>query len=346
MTVTAELRAGVAPGEPDLASDILSHAVDGRPPAVRIDLPQTGATLPSGPQTISGSASDHGGGGVASVEVRVDDGPWIAASGARTWSAQIDVPASGQFTLRARAFDVYGYAGEADSVAVAVDNEAPAASIDATPPVLGGARFRLTGTAADPAGGAVARAEIQVDGGPWQRVLPPYTDAGGGAVAWTYGWSLPTGEGVEHTLRARATDQAGNTGPASAATTVTVDTVVPTSTIVYPQQGALLDDRTVLVWGLADDGWAVDRADVSLDGGTTWDAALLGDAARDLLDGLGVPAVPPDDHVWAVQLEANSFHLAIRSRAADPAGNTEPLRAPVRATVEHVRYWLPLMLEQ
>ncbi|MCB9153463.1 MAG: hypothetical protein H6649_05330 [Caldilineae bacterium] len=156
VTVTAEVRAGVAPGEPDLASDTLSHAVDGHPPTVRIDLPAAGAALPSGLQTVSGSASDLRGGGVASVEVRIDDGPWIPATGTRSWTAQIDVPASGSFTLRARAFDIYGYAGEADPRVVAVDNEAPVASIDATPPVLGGSRVRLTGTAADP-GGSVAR---------------------------------------------------------------------------------------------------------------------------------------------------------------------------------------------
>ena len=146
-------------------------------------------------------------------------------------------------------------------------------------------------------------------------------------------------------MRARAVDQAGNVGPGSDATTVTVDTVAPASSIVYPEQGALLDDRFVLVWGLAADGWGVDRVDVSLDGGMTWDAALLGDAARDLLDSLGVPGVPPDDVVWAIQLEAASFHLAIRSRATDLAGNSEPLRAPVRATVAHVSYWLPLIRE-
>ena len=312
---------------------------------MRIDLPATGAALPSGQQTVAGSAFDPGGGGVASVEVRVDDGPWIAAQGTRTWSARIDVPASGQFTLRARAFDVYGYAGEADALVVTVDNEAPAASIDATPPVLGGRQARLTGTAADP-GGSVARVEIQVDDGPWVPVLPPYVDDGSGGVTWTHHWFLPDGEGVQHTLRVRAADQAGNTGPASAPTTVTVDTVAPASEIVYPEQGATLDDRFVLVWGLAADGWGVSRVDVSLDGGGTWDAALLGDDARDLLADLGVPNVPPDGDIWAIQREAASFHLAIRSRATDPAGNTEPLQPPVRVTVEHVKYWLPLVKEQ
>ncbi|MCO5246780.1 MAG: hypothetical protein M9927_23670, partial [Anaerolineae bacterium] len=89
----------------------------------------------------------------------------------------------------------------------------------------------------------------------------------------------------------------------------------------------------------------VSRVDVSLDGGGTWDAALLGDDARDLLADLGVPNVPPDGLIWAIQREATSFHLAIRSRATDLAGNTEPLQPPVRVTIQHQRYWLPLVKE-
>ncbi|MCB0245710.1 MAG: hypothetical protein KDI12_20020, partial [Anaerolineae bacterium] len=115
--------------------------------------------------------------------------------------------------------------------------------------------------------------------------------------------------------------------------------------IVYPEQGATLDDRFVLVWGLAADGWGVSRVDVSLDGGGTWDAALLGDDARDLLADLGVPNVPPGGLIWAIQREATSFHLAIRSRATDLAGNTEPLQPPVRVIIQHQRYWLPLVKE-
>ena len=114
VTVTAAIEAGLAPGEPDLSTDTLSHAVDGRPPTVRFNLPDTGATLPSGPQTVTGSAFDPLGGGVASVQVRIHDGPWLPASGTRTWSTQIDVPATGQFTLDARAFDIYGYAARYD----------------------------------------------------------------------------------------------------------------------------------------------------------------------------------------------------------------------------------------
>ena len=49
VTVTAKVQAGVAPGEPALSTASLSHAVDGHPPTVRINLPDSGATLASRP---------------------------------------------------------------------------------------------------------------------------------------------------------------------------------------------------------------------------------------------------------------------------------------------------------
>ncbi|MCB0202246.1 MAG: hypothetical protein KDI03_19430, partial [Anaerolineae bacterium] len=353
VTVTAKVQAGVAPGEPALSTASLSHAVDGHPPIVRIGLPASDATLASGQQTVFGSAVDIGGGGVASVEVRVDDGPWQPASGTRSWSAQIDVPASGQFTLSARAFDVNGFASIVDSVVVTVDNQAPTATLDSLPPALNGTVIHVTGTASDPfpSGGAIAQVEVQIDGGPWQAVQTTAPDANG-QVAWTMRWMPGAEEGVAHTIRARATDAAGNTGPATPPVEVVVDNIAPSSMIAYPESGTVLDDRNVLVWGLAADGWSVAQVDVSLDGGTTWNAAQFGAAARDLLASLGVPDVPPPDQlpagmdVWAIQIEATSFHLAIRSRATDLAGNQESLNPPVRVLIDHVKYWLPLVLEQ
>jgi hypothetical protein len=224
-----------------------------------------------------------------------------------------------------------------------VDNEAPVADLDPLPGVLGGTQARLSGTAA---GGGIGQVEVQADGGAWLAVAPPYLDDGSGGVAWTYHWYLPAGEGVEHALRVRATDLAGNTGPASEPVGVTVDTVRPGSEISYPEAGAVLESRQVLVWGVASDGWGVAQVEVSLDGGTSWEPALLGQEARDLLASLGVPDVPLGDDVWAAMLEAHAYNLAIRSRATDLAGNVEPVGVPVRVTIQHQTYWLPLVRRQ
>jgi hypothetical protein len=156
---------------------------------------------------------------------------------------------------------------------------------------------------------------------------------------------------VQHTLRVRAVDVAGNVGAASEPTLVTVDSVSPASTIVQPKPAALVSGGHILVWGLASDGWGLAQVEVSLDGGRNWQPALLGDAARSLLDSRGVSGVPPADElpagseVWALELAVAGFDVAIRSRATDLAGNVEGLRAPVRVTLVAHRIWLPLIFK-
>jgi hypothetical protein len=226
-------------------------------------------------------------------------------------------------------------------------------TLDLADSVLRGSLVRLSGTASDPfpVGGGIQRVEVQVDDGPWRVASPPYGTAPEGAVRWYLSWRLPPEEGVQHTLRARAVDVAGNVGAASEPTLVTVDSVSPASTIVQPKAGALVGGGQILVWGLASDGWGVSGVEVSLDGGRNWQPALLGDAARSLLDSREVSGVPPVDElpvgseVWSLELAIPGFDMAIRSRATDLAGNVEGLRAPVRVTLAAHRIWLPLIFK-
>jgi hypothetical protein len=77
--------------------------------ASRIDVPRGGATLPSGPVVLAGVAWAPTR-GVASVEVQVDDGPWLAADLGRAasdetwvqWRAQWSGP-PGDHVARVRA---------------------------------------------------------------------------------------------------------------------------------------------------------------------------------------------------------------------------------------------------
>ncbi|MCP4128398.1 MAG: hypothetical protein GY753_15255, partial [Gammaproteobacteria bacterium] len=355
VTVTAELGTEAAASEPDLSYQTLSHVVDSEPPSVNIDLPGRGATLRTGQQKVTGSAYDQGGAGIARVEVRVNDGVWTEAQGTKGWSAMIDVPAEGEFMVSARAIDVYGYVSEEDSAQVMVDNEGPQAMIDMADSVLGGSLARVSGTAVDPflAGGGIQRVEMQVDEDAWTaatRISTPGTD---GTVSWYRTWRLPEEEGVQHSLRVRAVDVAGNVGPASESTLVTVDSIAPVSTILSPETGDTVTGQQQLVWGLAQDGWGLASVDVSLDGGANWQTALLGDEARSLLQSLDVPDVPEQDQLpegaevwgWAVQLPGRSPNLAIRSRATDLSGNVEGLRTPVRVTQAPLRILLPLILQ-
>ncbi|MCP4211851.1 MAG: hypothetical protein GY764_10290, partial [Halieaceae bacterium] len=265
ITVTAEIQSHDSPSEPDLSFQSLSHAVDSQPPAVSLDLPEEGATLRSGQQMVAGTASDTGGGGVARIEVQIDGGAWIPAQGHRAWQAEIDVPGEGQFTLAARSTDIYGYVSEVDSVIVTVDNMGPNASLQLADTVLGGKQVRLTGTAADPfpSGGDIEVVAVQIDDGPWVAASISAKLDPDGSARWFLTWRLPAEQGTQHEIRVHATDAAGNIGPASEPTLVTIDSIDPTSDILSPEPGNVFSGDTILVWGLASDGWGLTQVDVS-----------------------------------------------------------------------------------
>ncbi len=79
-------------------------------PTSVINNPGTGALVSIGtPVTVSGTASDAGGGVVGGVEVSVDGGTtWQRATGRGTWSYTWTPAAAGQVTLRSRAVDDSG----------------------------------------------------------------------------------------------------------------------------------------------------------------------------------------------------------------------------------------------
>ena len=76
-------------------------------PTSTITAPSAGATVAVGqPLTITGTASDAGGGKVGGVEVSTDDGSsWHPASGRGSWSYTMTPSASGTLSLRTRATD-------------------------------------------------------------------------------------------------------------------------------------------------------------------------------------------------------------------------------------------------
>jgi hypothetical protein len=354
--IDASLETGLPGSEPSLTRASWELPTDNDAPRALIDLPAVGAALRSGPQTVHGHASDKHGDGVAKVELRLDGGAWQPATGTNAWVATIQVPASGAFTLEARATDTGGLVGPATSVRIAVDNAVPTVSLDPVAPVLDDSDTVLTGRAADASAAAVADVDIAIDG-VWVNVPGPYAEQPDGSVVWHFLWSYPGESGVKHTLAVRATDAAGNTSAPSAPVTVTVDSLRPVSTIERPLAGSTVAGEEVTLWGYADDGWGVSRVEVSLDGGQTWQPALLGAAASALVN-VPVPAPrgTPDTSargstklylplvhsgraengtvLWALKVRAPYGNLALRSRAVDLAGNLESLRAPVR--VQHV----------
>lgn len=83
-----------------------SMSTDTMPPTTNIATPAEGANLPVGsPVTISGTATELGGGQIAGVEVSVDGATWHPATGTTSWSYVYTPAGVGALTIRARAVD-------------------------------------------------------------------------------------------------------------------------------------------------------------------------------------------------------------------------------------------------
>ncbi|MDQ3776780.1 MAG: DUF4082 domain-containing protein [Pseudomonadota bacterium] len=99
--------------QPSTLQSGLVHATasaDATAPSSTIASPTNGSNVPQGsPVTISGTATDSGGGVVGGVEVSVDGGStWFPANGRSNWSVTWLPSASGSVTIRSRAVDDSG----------------------------------------------------------------------------------------------------------------------------------------------------------------------------------------------------------------------------------------------
>ncbi len=146
--------------------------------------------------------------------------------------------------------------------------------------LLNTSQLRLEGTAGDESG-PVASVSVRLDGGAW---VPAE-----GNDSWTA--SLNATDGVHH-IQALATDEAGNTGYENI--TLTVDTVAPAITFIWPAQGALLNRSAVQVR-------------IRTEGGAL---ATLGGSPADNLDGN-----------VTVNLTLKEGLNELEVTATDPAGN-------------------------
>jgi hypothetical protein len=224
-----------------------SRTPDKTPPVVAITSPASGASL-SGTATVTGTASDAN--VVAAVEVAVDGGPYVKASGTTSWSwswSTTSVP-NGSHSITARARDAAGNTSTTStwvSVSnVAADTTAPTVAVSA--PASGatvGGTVAVTGTAGD--AGGVAKVEVAVDGGPYA------TASGTGSWAWS--WSTASVANGTHTLTARATDASGNTATTSRTVTVSNTSVAPAT------QGTWVSPEGVTISVASAGPWTIDR---------------------------------------------------------------------------------------
>lgn len=108
VNLLADMRAQPATLQSGLVAATAS--ADTTAPTSTITSPAANASVPPGtPLTISGTASDAGGGVVSAVEVSVDGGTiWRPAAGRGNWSYTWTPPAAGTVTLKSRAVDDSG----------------------------------------------------------------------------------------------------------------------------------------------------------------------------------------------------------------------------------------------
>jgi Big-like domain-containing protein len=91
------------------------------PPTVVITNPSNNTTVFPGSLIVSGSSQDNiGGTGVNNVAVKLDNRPYVTATGTSNWSITINITQKGIHQLRARARDNAGNFGFSSIVRINV----------------------------------------------------------------------------------------------------------------------------------------------------------------------------------------------------------------------------------
>ncbi|MFP5388842.1 MAG: N,N-dimethylformamidase beta subunit family domain-containing protein, partial [Thermoleophilia bacterium] len=136
---TVNLMADMGAQPATLQSGLLATAgsTDTTPPTAAVSSPAAGASLTDGKTTtISGTASDSGGGIVAAVEVSTDGGStWHTASGTSSWTYAWKIHGSPSTTIQARAVDDSGNIG-APGAGTAVNVSCPCTVFGETAPAI------------------------------------------------------------------------------------------------------------------------------------------------------------------------------------------------------------------
>jgi len=188
--------------------------------------------------TISGTAEPLS--TVAVFESGSAFGTTTAGSGG-AWSIPSGTLADGAYSFTATATDSFNNTGPASTaVSVAVDTLAPAApAIDPLTTPTNINSFTISGT-------AEANSTVTILDG---TATVNTTIAGAGGI-----WSIPSGTLADgpHSFTATAMDSAGNTGPASTAVSVTVDTVVPSPPTIISPSSPTTDSTPVITGNAAE----------------------------------------------------------------------------------------------
>jgi hypothetical protein len=191
------------------ATSSITITVNNTPPTTSIASPTAGS-LVSGRVVVSGTSASQA--GVASVQVRVDSGAWLPASGTTSWSATVDTAtfADGSHTVSAMATDSVGHT-TTTSISVTFSNSPPAVSIST--PQAGATvsgSMSISGSAASLAG--IASVQVEVDANGWVTAA--------GTTTWSLTVDTTAYSNGPHTVSAMASDSLGRSSTTSVSATV------------------------------------------------------------------------------------------------------------------------------
>lgn len=246
----------------------------------------TGDPIPTGSSTNTNTPTLTGTGEPGGT-VTISDGTTVLGTttvdGNGNWSYTTPTLSDGGHSLTTTVTDPAGNTGPASApVTVTVDTQPPAAAMgvqltndDGTPITAGGTTNDTTPTLS---GTAEPGSTVNVTDG----TTPLGTATVGSDGTWSFTPDNPLSEGT-HNLSTTVTDPAGNTGPASTAVIVIVDTTAPAaasdlqlgtdqSGTTVPVTGGVTNDVTPVLSGRAEPGSTVTVSD----GGTPLGTAIVG----------------------------------------------------------------------
>ncbi|WP_430649563.1 Ig-like domain-containing protein [Bradyrhizobium murdochi] len=268
--------------------------------------------------TVSGSAA-------ANSTVKVFDGATqigtATANSSGAWTYTTAALTDGNHSLKATATTTSGTSSTSSVLAVKIDTAAPTAPTMATPTNNANGGLNLTGT-------AEANSVVKVFDGTTQ--IGTATANSSGAWNYTTG-ALAAGS---HSLTAKATDAAGNTGAASAVVTASTGTSAPPATPATPTIASFSNDT-----GKAGDGITSDNT-LQLKGTAAANSTIKIYDGSTQIGTTTASSTGSWDYITSVL--TNAKHV-LTATATNSSGQTSAASGAVTVTVDTVAPTAPVL---